>query len=214
MQGSGDWDGAEEGLSTYAIKRIDDTPISTVECPNPEVSSLPVINSQCDVTNPSSMYPSLLTDYRNNVHISWIDFANSTSNEEIRYVRLNQTDLTGQLEVFETALEHLTDREHVAVTNWSSNKLAAYQASKPMIGQPPAMANDLGSGAHIAWADNKKCSDEPNNNRYTICYSHVLTGQVDIDYVVEFDYRHTVEPGEETVYNLTVMNTTPGLKNW
>ena len=210
MQGSGDWDGAEEGLSTYAIKRIDDTPISTVECPNPEVSSLPVINSQCDVTNPSSMYPSLLTDYRNNVHISWIDFANSTSNEEIRYVRLNQTDLTGPGWDFETGTGALDRWEHVAVTNWTSNKLSAYQASKPMIGQPPAMANDLGSGAHIAWADNKKCSDEPNNNRYTICYSHVLTGQVDIDYLVEFDYRHTVEPGEETVYNLTVMNTTPG----
>ena len=34
LQGAGAWDGADEGLSTYAIKKINDTPISNVEGKN------------------------------------------------------------------------------------------------------------------------------------------------------------------------------------
>jgi hypothetical protein len=75
---------------------------------------------------------------------------------------------------------------------------------------PPAFSNDLGSGAHIAWSDTNKCSDEANNNRFTICYSHILTGQVDVELDVGETYYHVIEPGEQTVYNLTVNNSTPG----
>ena len=75
---------------------------------------------------------------------------------------------------------------------------------QPAIGMPPAFSNDLGSGAHIAWSDTNTCGDEGNNNRFTICYSHVLTGQVG----VEFDetFYHVIEPGQQTIYNMT-MNT-------
>ena len=31
LQGAGEWDGVPQGLSTYQIKRIEDTPVSNVE---------------------------------------------------------------------------------------------------------------------------------------------------------------------------------------
>lgn len=78
---------------------------------------------------------------------------------------------------------------------------------------PPAFSNDLGSGAHVAWSDTNKCSDETNNNRFTICYSHVLTGQVDVEFDDGETFYHVIEPGEQTIYNLTMNNSTPGPKD-
>ena len=78
---------------------------------------------------------------------------------------------------------------------------------------PPAFSNDLGSGAHVAWSDTNKCNDETNNNRFTICYSHVLTGQVDVDFDDGETFYHVIEPGDQTIYNLTMNNSTPGPKD-
>ena len=78
---------------------------------------------------------------------------------------------------------------------------------------PPAFSNDLGSGAHVAWSDTNKCNDETNNNRFTVCYSHVLTGQVDVDFDAGETFYHVIEPGEQTIYNLTMNNSTPGPKD-
>ena len=100
-----------------------------------------------------------------------------------------------------------------AVTSWSSFKLGPNQLSKPSLGQPPAFSNDLGSGAHIAWSDTNKCSEESNGGPWTICYSHVLTGQVDVEFDDGETYYHVIEPGEQTIYNLTINNTTPGPKD-
>ncbi|GIR75383.1 MAG: hypothetical protein CM15mP78_00820 [Candidatus Poseidoniales archaeon] len=84
LQGAGAWDGAEEGLSTYAIKKINDTPISNVEGKNGLPPASPYAGN--------SVFPSLLTDDQNNVHIAWVDSGNLSANEEILYTRLNQTD--------------------------------------------------------------------------------------------------------------------------
>ena len=65
----------------------------------------------------NSVFPSLLTDDQNNVHIAWVDSGNLSANEEILYARLNQTDLTGD------GLAALDPWEPVAVTSWNSNKL-------------------------------------------------------------------------------------------
>ena len=197
LQGAGEWDGVPDGLSTYAIKRIDDTPISEVE----GSQQMPQGSSQ------NSAYPALLTDPQNNVHIAWLDFGNASAGEEIRYTRLNSTDNTGP---GETALDAWNS---TAVTSWSSFKLGPNQLSKPSLGQPPAFSNDLGSGAHIAWSDTNKCSDESNGGPWTICYSHVLTGQVDVEFDEGETYYHVIEPGEQTIYNLTINNTTPGPKD-
>ena len=197
LQGAGEWDGVPDGLSTYAIKRIDDTPISEVE----GSQQMPQGSSQ------NSAYPALLTDPQNNVHIAWLDFGNASAGEEIRYTRLNSTDNTGP---GETALDAWNS---TAVTSWSSFKLGPNQLSKPSLGQPPAFSNDLGSGAHIAWSDTNKCSDESNGGPWTICYSHVLTGQVDVEFDDGETYYHVIEPGEQTIYNLTINNTTPGPKD-
>lgn len=197
LQGAGEWDGVPEGLSTYAIKRVDDTAISEVE----GIQQMPQGSSQ------NSAYPALLTDPQSNVHIAWLDFGNASAGEEIRYARLNATDQTGP---GETALDPWNS---TAVTSWSSFKLGPNQLSKPTLGQPPAFANDLGSGAHIAWSDTNKCSDETNGGPWTICYSHVLTGQVDVEFDVGETYYHVIEPGEQTIYNLTINNTTPGPKD-
>tara|TARA_B100001996_G_scaffold182027_2_gene139080 strand:- start:3456 stop:8462 length:5007 start_codon:yes stop_codon:yes gene_type:complete len=197
LQGAGEWDGVPNGLSTYAIKRVEDTAISTVEG----------WDGVGQGASPNSAYPALLTDDQNKVHIAWLDFANSSASEEILYVRLNATDLTGP------GNTSLDPWEAVAITSWSSFKLGPNQLSKPSLGQPPAFSNDLGSGAHVAWADTTKCSAESNNGRWTVCYSHVLTGQVDIEFDEGETYYHVIEPGEQTLFNLTINNTTPGPKD-
>jgi len=196
LQGAGAWDGAEQGLSTYAIKKIDDTAISNVE----GKSGLP----QNSPYGGNSVFPALLTDDQNNVHIAWVDSGNLTAGEEVVYTRLNSTDLTGD------GLTAIDPWQISPVTRWNSNKLGPENGRQPSIGMPPAFSNDLGSGAHIAWSDTNKCSDEANNNRFTICYSHILTGQVDVELDVGETYYHVIEPGEQTVYNLTVNNSTPG----
>ena len=196
LQGAGAFDGAEEGLSTYAIKKIQDTPISNVEGPFGLVSAF----------SGHSIFPALITDKQSNVHISWVDSGNTSAGEEIQYTRLNQTDLTGEGEFA------LDPWEIIPVTTWASNKLGTDTGSRPDLGMPPAFANDLGSGAHIGWSDQNKCNDEQNNGRYTICYSHVLTGQVDVELDAGETFYHVIEPGEQTIFNMTMNNSTPGDK--
>ena len=199
LQGAGAWDGADQGLSTYAIKKIQDTPISNVET-----------NAGLPGNRPyggNSVFPALLTDDQNNIHIAWVDSGNATADEEILYTRLNSTDLTGP------GITALDPWDAVAVTSWASNKLGPNSGSQPSLGMPPAFSNDLGSGAHIAWSDTNKCSEEANNNRFTICYSHVLTGQVDVEFQDGETFYHVIEPGEQTIYNMTMNNSTPGPKD-
>lgn len=196
LQGAGLWDGADEGLSTYAIKRINDTPISNVE----GQGGLPPASPWAG----NSVFPSLLTDDQNNVHIAWVDSGNLSANEEVLYTRLNQTDEVGD---GATALDPW---EISAITSWNSNKLGPNSGRSPSIGMPPAFANDLGSGAHVAWSDTNRCNEEGNNNRFTVCYSHVLTGQVDVEFDVGETFYHVIEPGQQTIYNLTMNNSTPG----
>ena len=126
------------------------------------------------------------------------------ASEEIVYTRLNSTSNTGP---GETALDPW---ETYTVTSWNSNKLGPDNGRQPSIGMPPAFANDLGSGAHVGWSDTNLCDENPNNNRFTICYSHILTGQVDVEFDAGETYYHVIEPGEQTLYNLTVNNSTPG----
>jgi uncharacterized membrane protein len=40
-----------------------------------------------------------------------------------------------------------------------------------------------------------------------------LTGQVDVEFDDGETYYHVIEPGEQTIYNLTINNTTPGPKD-
>ncbi|MGA0379260.1 MAG: CARDB domain-containing protein, partial [Candidatus Poseidoniaceae archaeon] len=199
LQGAGEFDGRDDGLSTYAIKKINDTPISNVET----YAGLP----QNAPWGGNSVFPSLLTDDQNQVHIAWVDSGNISAGEELLYVRLNHTSLEGD------GLTALDPWETVAITSWSSNKLGPNSGYKPSIGMPPAFSNDLGSGAHVAWSDTNKCNDETNNNRFTVCYSHVLTGQVDVDFDDGETFYHVIEPGEQTIYNLTMNNSTPGPKD-
>ena len=168
LRGAGDWDGVPGGLSTYAIKKIEDTPISNVE----GKAALPQNNKIAA----NSMYPELLTDDQNQVHIAWLDYWNTSAQEEIHYVRLNETSLTGPGEIA------LDPWDSVVVTSWQSNKLGPSSPKWPGLGQPPAFANDLGSGAHLAWTDTNKCGEEGNNNMFTIFSTHILTGQVDIEF--------------------------------
>jgi len=199
LTGAGAWDGAEQGLSTYAIKKIKDTPISNVETYSGLPGNRPF--------GGNSVFPALLTDDQNNIHIAWVDSGNATADEEILYTRLNSTQETGE------GIDALDPWETVAVTSWASNKLGPNSGSQPSLGMPPAFSNDLGSGAHIAWSDTNKCSEEANNNRFTICYSHVLTGQVDVDFQDGETFYHVIEPGEQTIYNITMNNSTPGPKD-
>ena len=199
LQGAGEFDGRDDGLSTYAIKKINDTPISNVET----YAGLP----QNAPWGGNSVFPSLLTDDQNQIHIAWVDSGNTSAGEEIQYVRLNHTNMEGD------GLVALDPWEIVPITKWSSNKLGPNSGYKPSIGMPPAFSNDLGSGAHVAWSDTNKCNDQANNNRFTICYSHVLTGQVDVEFEEGETFYHVIEPGEQTIYNLSMNNSTPGPKD-
>jgi len=68
----------------------------------------------------------------------------------------------------------------------------------------------LGSGAHMAWSDTNKCNEVSNGGTYTLCYVHVLTGLVEVDLTETETYYHTIEPGQQTLYNMTISNPTPG----
>ena len=119
------------------------------------------------------------------------------------------------------------------VTEWKSNKLGPESYTKPVhdSGMPPAFANDLGSGAHLGWSDGNKCNDVQNpQNKFTLCYVHVLTGLVDLSlscderiqtnpniegypYECPADaetFYHTIQPGQLTTFNLSIANHTPG----
>ena len=193
MRGSGEWDGVPEGLSTYSIKRIDDTRISEIGAA-----------TQQRPFGPSSNYPALVIDGLDNAHIVWLDNGNVTAGEEILYTRLNQTDETGP------GADALDPWETSPLTSWKSDKLGPNSGRSPDLGQPPGFANDLGNGAHLVWSDTNTCDENGNSYIYTICYSHVLTGIVDIFFQTGETFFHEIEPGEQTTFNLTVNNSTPG----
>tara|TARA_B100001115_G_C15848584_1_gene429512 strand:- start:13304 stop:18346 length:5043 start_codon:yes stop_codon:yes gene_type:complete len=193
MRGVGDWDGVPEGLSTYQIKRIDDTRISDIG-----------IETQGRPWGPSSTHPVIIVDQLDNAHLAWLDNENISAGEEIQYTRLNATDETGAGKLV------LDPWETSELTKWNSDKLGPNSGRTPDQGTPPGFANDLGNGAHLVWSDTNTCNEESNNYIYTICYSHVLTGIVDINFQPGETYFHEIEPGEQTMYNLTVNNSTPG----
>ena len=202
LRGAAEWDGVAGGLPTFGIKKIVDTPISHVEG-----------KFNLDPQNPhkaSSYMPAIITDAQDNVHISWLENSNDTQGEAVMYTRLNHTNDKADWPLNSVAAAVLDPWDAVPVTSWHSDKLGPNSARAPELSQPPAFANDLGSGAHVAWSDTDKCGTGPNNGAYTLCYSHVLTGQVDVMFEEGETYYHVIEPGEQTLYNLTINNTTPG----
>ena len=126
------------------------------------------------------------------------------------YARLNHTNDQPSWPLNSIAAAVLDPWEPTVVSTWQSDKLGPNSGNSPELGQPPAFANDLGSGAHIAWSDTNKCNEESNQNTYTLCYVHVLTGQVEVGLQEGETFYHVIEPSEQTMYNLTVNNTTPG----
>jgi len=202
LRGAANWDGVEGGLPTYGIKKIVDTRISHVE-------GLGNLNPN-NYYSASSYMPQIITDDQNNVHLSWLENSNISQGESIQYTRLNHTNDKADWPLNSIAAAVLDPWERVDITEWNSDKLGPNNGRNPEISQPPAFANDLGSGAHIAWSDTNKCNDNSNNGAYTLCYTHVLTGQVDIELADGETYYHVIEPGEQTMYNMTINNTTPG----
>ena len=100
--------------------------------------------------------------------------------------------------------------ERIPVTEWQSDKLGPNSPATPDLGQPPAYATDLGSGAHVAWSDNYKCADTNNGGRYTLCYVHILTGLGEVALGETETYYHTIEPSGQTMFNMSISNPTPG----
>ena len=202
LKGAAEWDGVSGGLPTYGIKKIVDTRISYVE-------GASNVNPN-DYYRASSYMPQVLADNQNNVHISWLENSNTSQGESIMYTRLNHTNDVGDWPLNSIAAAVLDPWERVDVTSWNSDKLGPNSGRQVELSQPPAFANDMGSGAHIAWSDTNKCNENSNNGAYTLCYTHVLTGQVDVELAEDETYYHVIEPGEQTIYNLTVNNSTPG----
>ena len=205
LRGSSEWNGAHGGLPSYGIKQIYDYPISFFEGKNNVPPSRP--------WGPSSYMPSILADNQDNIHIAWLENSNATAGETVMYTRLNHTNdaYPNGIPLNSLATAILDEWEAVPITEWASDKLGPNTGRSPELGQPPAFANDLGSGAHVVWSDTTKCDGTSNNNMYTICYTHVLTGQVDVFLEDgEADWLHIIEPGEETIFNMTINNTTPG----
>ena len=205
LRGSGEWNGVPGGLPSYGIKQIYDYPISTFEGKNNIPPGRPWA--------PSSYMPAILADSQDNIHIAWLENSNATAGEEVMYTRLNHTNdaYPNGIPLNSLASFILDPWEATPVTRWASDKLGPNSGMAPELGQPPAFANDLGSGAHLAWSDTTKCDGTSNNNMYTICYTHILTGQVDVFLEDgDADWLHIIEPGEETIFNMTINNTTPG----
>ena len=202
LRGTAEWDGVSGGLPTYGIKKIVDTRISYIE-------GAANVNPN-NYYSASSYMPQIIADSQNNVHLTWLENSNASQGESIVYTRLNHTDDKPDWPLNSIAAAVLDQWERVDVTSWHSDKLGPNSGRSPELSQPPAFANDMGSGAHIAWSDTNKCNDNSNNGAYTLCYTHVLTGQVDVELADDETYYHVIEPGEQTLYNLTVNNSTPG----
>ena len=204
LRGTMEWDGVAEGLPSYGIKQITDSVISPVE-------GLDGIDSDRPYGANSHM-PEILTDSFDNVHISWLDNGNETQGETIMYVRLNNTNdqYPNGFPLNSLAQGIIDDWEYHEVSTWESDKLGPNSPFAPDLGQPPAFANDLGSGVHVAWSDTNRCSDQNNQGQYTLCYVHILTGLVDVSLAETETYYHTIEPGQQTTYNMTISNPTPG----
>ncbi|MEC7720954.1 MAG: CARDB domain-containing protein [Candidatus Thermoplasmatota archaeon] len=204
LRGAGEWNGAPNGLPSYGIKQIVDSAISDVEGLESVSPDRPFA--------PNSHMPSIFTDSFDNVHLAWLDNYNETQGETLVYTRLNHTtdDYPNGFPLNSLASGILEPWEIVPITEWQSDKLGPNSPAVPDLGQPPAFANDLGSGAHVAWSDTNKCNDVSNGGTYTLCYVHVLTGLVDVSLTETETYYHTIEPGEQTLYNLTISNPTPG----
>ena len=207
LKGASIWDGASDGLPSFGIKQIMDSAISNVEGldwfdDNPD-------RGPYDAT---SYLPEILVDDFDNVHIAWLDNSNLSQGESIMYTRLNSTTdeyPNGFPTLNNLALAVLDQWEIFEVSSWKSGKLGPNSGRNPQLGTPPAFANDLGSGAHVAWSDSTKCG-ESNSPKETLCYVHVLTGLVDVALAPSETYYHVIEPGESTIYNLTIDNPTPG----
>ncbi len=207
LKGASVWDGASDGLPSFGIKQIMDSAISNVEGldwfdDNPD-------RGPYDAT---SYLPGILVDDFDNVHISWLDNSNQSQGESIMYTRLNSTTdeyPDGFPTINNLAIAVLDQWEIFEVSSWRSGKLGPNSGRNPQLGTPPAFANDLGSGAHVAWSDSTKCG-ESNSPKETLCYVHVLTGLVDVALAPSETYYHVIEPGESTIYNLTIDNPTPG----
>jgi len=204
LRGAGEWNGAPDGLPTYGIKQIVDSAISDVE----GIQGIPTDRP----FGANSHMPAILTDSFDNVHLTWLDNYNATQGETIVYTRLNHTndDYPNGFPLNSLAAGILDPWEIIPVTEWQSDKLGPNSPAVPDLGQPPAFANDLGSGAHVAWSDTNKCNDVSNGGTYTLCYVHILTGLVEVALTETETYYHTIEPGEQTLYNMTISNPTPG----
>ncbi|MEC8955397.1 MAG: CARDB domain-containing protein, partial [Candidatus Thermoplasmatota archaeon] len=204
LRGAAAWDGAPDGLPSYGIKQITDSAISTVE-------GLDNLDDQRPYGVNSHM-PEILTDSFDNVHIAWLDNSNETQGETIMYTRLNHTNdnYPEGFPLNSLASGIIEPWELHEVSTWASDKLGPNSPYAPDLGQPPAFANDLGSGVHISWSDTNRCNDQNNQGAYTICYVHVLTGLVEIDLTDTETFYHTIEPGQQTTYNMTISNPTPG----
>ena len=128
------------------------------------------------------------------------------------YTRLNHTnnDWPTGFPLNSIASSIFDPWELLPITEWQSDKLGPNSPALPELGQPPAFANDMGSGAHVAWSDTNKCSDENNGGVYTLCYVHILTGLVDVSLAEDETFYHTIEPSEQTTYNMSISNPTPG----
>ena len=160
----------------------------------------------------NSHMPEILTDSFDNVHIAWLDNGNETQGETIMYTRLNHTNDAhpNGFPLNSLASGIIEEWELHEISTWDSDKLGPNSPYAPDLGQPPAFANDLGSGVHIAWADTNRCDENNNQGKYTLCYVHVLTGLVAVDLAEDETFYHTIEPGQQTTYNMTISNPTPG----
>ena len=204
MRGAGAWDGAPGGLPSYGIKQIADGAISQVEGYDGIPTDRPF--------GANSHMPAILTDSFDNVHLTWLDNYNGSQGETIMYTRLNNTndDFPNGFPLNSIASFVFDEWELLPITEWQSDKLGPNSAAVPELGQAPGFANDLGSGAHIAWSDTNKCNDQHNGGSYTLCYVHVLTGLVEVALAGDETYYHTIQLGEQTTYNMTISNPTPG----
>ena len=112
LRGAATWDGVESGLPSYGIKQIVDTRISDFEGPNGIPQGTPY--------SPSSYMPAILTDARDNVHITWLDNSNATQGEANMYARLNHTNDQPSWPLNSIAAAVLDPWEPTVVSTWLS----------------------------------------------------------------------------------------------
>lgn len=138
----------------------------------------------------TSAYPSLLVSEDEKIHITWVDFANTSATHEISYVTFNQTDLSVN-------------------QSYSRYELSTWNSSKS-VETPPHLFGSAGS-TYVVWTDSKHCNENQGLNVTSICYAELVQRNLEFTLKEYESSEKDAIPGQQIVFDFWLNNSVPTL---